>query len=490
MGGKRRMRRQQPLQQQQQQQVCRTCLLGEEWCFNCGEPWHISPGTFPIWQEEGTQTEVRRRQRGKVEQGEEEWCTNCMQYGHEEHHCLEVFQDTDLERESVRPQPKREETERPQPKREESVRPQPKREEAERPQPKREETERPHPKREESVRPQPKREETERPHPKREESVRPQPKREEPVRPQPKRGEAERPQPKREEPGHQRKACPRREARAETGQEQGNAGGEEVGAVGGEREEESAPASQPQPEPVRTKEEATQSWRETGADPPTPRPRTKRVSQSLSVMGSEQNTATTENGEEPFREVVKNKRFKQKAAELPDGRAQRVQSSESVLTGRLQAPARESVPHNAGEENTVEGGPGAVQDSPLAESQLPETVVAGEREEAAETGAKDLEGAAEELTLGGEQEDSADEMGGDLSDSSLISDIPDSQPASKKKLYTLEQVNNFMKETKGKRGVEIEHFFPDLRLFLHSAHVITRKATIEEFDQPKRERSE
>ncbi|MGH0129402.1 UNVERIFIED_CONTAM: hypothetical protein FKN15_061807 [Acipenser sinensis] len=175
MRGERRMRRQQPLQQQKLQQVCLTCLLGEEWCFNCGEPWHISPGTFPIWQEEGTWTEVRRRrrQRGKVERGEEEWCTNCMRYRYEEHHCLEVFQDTDLERESVRPQPKREETELPQPKREESVHPQPKREEAERPQPKKEEP----------VCPQPKRGEAEHP----------QPKKEEPVRPQPKRGKAERP---------------------------------------------------------------------------------------------------------------------------------------------------------------------------------------------------------------------------------------------------------------------------------------------------------
>ncbi|MGH0119882.1 UNVERIFIED_CONTAM: hypothetical protein FKN15_059263 [Acipenser sinensis] len=169
-----------------------------------------------------------------------------------------------------------------------------------------------------------------------------------------------------------RKACPRREARAETGQEQGNAGGEEVGVVGGEREEESAPASQPQPEPVRTEEEAIQSRKETGADPPTPRPRTKRMSQSLSQTGSEQNTAITENGEEPFREVVKKKRFKQQ-----------VQSSEPALTGRLQAPAGAPV-HNAGEENTVEGEPSAVQDSPLAESQSPETVVAGEQEEAAE----------------------------------------------------------------------------------------------------------
>ncbi|MGH0166296.1 UNVERIFIED_CONTAM: hypothetical protein FKN15_001987 [Acipenser sinensis] len=90
-----------------------------------------------------------------------------MQRWHEEHHCLEVFQDTDLERELVRPQPKREETEHPQPKREELVRPQPKREEAERPQPKREEP----------VRPQPKRGEAERPQPKREEPVHPQPKR-------------------------------------------------------------------------------------------------------------------------------------------------------------------------------------------------------------------------------------------------------------------------------------------------------------------------
>ncbi|MGH0114932.1 UNVERIFIED_CONTAM: hypothetical protein FKN15_065856 [Acipenser sinensis] len=154
--------------------------------------------------------------------------------------------------------------------------------------------------------------------------------------------------------GHQRKACPRREARAETGQEQGNAGGEEVGVVGGEREEESAPASQPQPEPVRTEEEAIQSRKETGADPPTPRPRTKRMSQSLSQTGSELNTAITENGEEPFREVVKKKRFKQKAAELPDSRAQHVQSSEPALTGRLQAPAGAPV-HNVGEENTVDG---------------------------------------------------------------------------------------------------------------------------------------
>lgn len=169
---------------------------------------------------------------------------------------------------------------------------------------------------------------------------------------------------------------------------------------------------------------------------------------------------------------------------VPDGRAQPVQNSEPVQTGRLRAPDGESVPPNAEEDNTAEGEPGAVQDSPLAESQPPETVTAE-----AETGVEESEGAAEERILGGEREDSAEEMEGEHSDFSFISDIPDSQPfTSKKKLYTLEQVNDFMTETKGKRGVEIESFFPDLRLFLHSAHVITRKATVEEFDQPKRYR--
>ncbi|MGH0126919.1 UNVERIFIED_CONTAM: hypothetical protein FKN15_042090 [Acipenser sinensis] len=85
-----------------------------------------------IAKAEEMQREVRRRQRGRKEREEEEWCTRCMQYGHEEHHCLEVFQDTDLEwkepdrpawEEPKRPVPEWEEPECPQPKREESLNP-------------------------------------------------------------------------------------------------------------------------------------------------------------------------------------------------------------------------------------------------------------------------------------------------------------------------------------------------------------------------------
>ncbi|MGH0164859.1 UNVERIFIED_CONTAM: hypothetical protein FKN15_048089 [Acipenser sinensis] len=183
MRGERRMRRQQPLQQQKPQRVCLTCLLGEEWCFNCGEPWHISPGTFPIWQEEGTRTEVRRRrrQRGRKTWEEEEWCIQCMQYGHEEHHCPEVLPDTDLEWEEPKhPAPEWEEPERPAPEWEEPERPAPEWEEPERPAPEWEEPERPAPEWEEPERPAPEWEEPERPAPEWEEPERPAPEWEEP----------------------------------------------------------------------------------------------------------------------------------------------------------------------------------------------------------------------------------------------------------------------------------------------------------------------
>ncbi|MGH0167217.1 UNVERIFIED_CONTAM: hypothetical protein FKN15_052162 [Acipenser sinensis] len=146
--------------------------------------------------------------------------------------------------------------------------------------------------------------------------------------------------------------------------------------------------------------------------------------------------------EEPFKEVIKKKRLKQKDVELPDGRAQ------PMLAGRQQDPAGVPVPPSTEEEESRAGGdPGVVQDFLLAESQSPEIVTAVAREmeeEAAETGVTEPEGAAEELIPGRGQR--GKDGGG------ALSDIPDRQHASRNKLYTLEQVNNFMKETKGRRG--------------------------------------
>ncbi|MGH0146558.1 UNVERIFIED_CONTAM: hypothetical protein FKN15_042785 [Acipenser sinensis] len=133
--------------------------------------------------------------------------------------------------------------------------------------------------------------------------------------------------------------------------------------------------------------------------------------------------------------------------------------------------------------------PGVVQRSSLSEPQQAEAEAAGTAVAVLggggeESGAAEVERAAEELAAvdgGADSEDGAEEMEGELSDSSLISDIPDSQPVNRgKKIYTLDEFKQFMESTKGKRGVEIENFFPDLRLFLHSAHIVTRKATLED----------
>ncbi|MGH0169787.1 UNVERIFIED_CONTAM: hypothetical protein FKN15_056747 [Acipenser sinensis] len=61
-----------------------------------------------------------------VPEEEKEWCTNCMHYGHEEHHCLEVFKDTLEWEEPEHPMPEWEEPVRPQAKKGKPSGPQPK----------------------------------------------------------------------------------------------------------------------------------------------------------------------------------------------------------------------------------------------------------------------------------------------------------------------------------------------------------------------------
>ncbi|MGH0175529.1 UNVERIFIED_CONTAM: hypothetical protein FKN15_070788 [Acipenser sinensis] len=161
MGGKRRKSCKKQQQQLPPGDIGPIYKVGE-WCPGFGEFGH----TVAICP---TQTEVRRRrQRGRKTWDEEEWCTNCMQYRHEDHHCLEVLQDTDLEWEEPecpapewedpgRPAPEWEEPERPAAEWEEPEHPDPEWEEPERSAPEWEEPEHPQPKRGESVRPQPKR---------------------------------------------------------------------------------------------------------------------------------------------------------------------------------------------------------------------------------------------------------------------------------------------------------------------------------------------
>ncbi|MGH0138637.1 UNVERIFIED_CONTAM: hypothetical protein FKN15_003054 [Acipenser sinensis] len=215
--------------------------------------------------------------------------------------------------------------------------------------------------------------------------------------------------------------------------EQGTDGREEAGDVGGEREDEAAPPSQRQPESAETREPPI------GMKPPTPQPRLKRLSH-----GPSQNE-TTEN-DEGFVMVARKKPKKQKnkeAADLPNSERGTEQSPEPVLEGSLQPQAGGSVPPDMeGEGSGTATGlqPGAVQRSSLSEPQQAEAeaavttvAVLGGGEE---SGAVEVERAAEELAVvdgGADSEDGAEEMEGELSDSSLISDIPDSQPVNRGK---------------------------------------------------------
>lgn len=56
------------------------------------------------------------------------------------------------------------------------------------------------------------------------------------------------------------------------------------------------------------------------------------------------------------------------------------------------------------------------------------------------------------------------------------------------KLYSLQQINAFLDNTKGLRKPIIEPYFPDLKLFLMSCTVAMRKAAFDELERPERHR--
>ncbi len=51
--------------------------------------------------------------------------------------------------------------------------------------------------------------------------------------------------------------------------------------------------------------------------------------------------------------------------------------------------------------------------------------------------------------------------------------------------YSLEQLNEFLNATKNLRKPKIEMYFPDLKLFFDSSVTAMKKATLEEYNQPK-----
>jgi len=55
-----------------------------------------------------------------------------------------------------------------------------------------------------------------------------------------------------------------------------------------------------------------------------------------------------------------------------------------------------------------------------------------------------------------------------------------------KDMYTVEQINSFLDETKGKSGVEIEDYFPDIKKFISSVMWARKMSNYDELSQQKR----
>ncbi len=66
------------------------------------------------------------------------------------------------------------------------------------------------------------------------------------------------------------------------------------------------------------------------------------------------------------------------------------------------------------------------------------------------------------------------------------SDTSDVAREVEKDMYTLEQINSFLDETKGKAGVEVGDFFPDLEKFVASVVWARKTSSFEELSQQKR----
>lgn len=66
------------------------------------------------------------------------------------------------------------------------------------------------------------------------------------------------------------------------------------------------------------------------------------------------------------------------------------------------------------------------------------------------------------------------------------SDNSDIVRVAEKDMYTLEEINSFLDETKGKAGVEVSDFFPDLEKFVASVVWARKTSTFDELSQQKR----
>lgn len=299
--------------------------------------------------------------------------------------------------------------------------------------------------------------------------------------------------------GHQRKQCPRNRDRAEAEQDKGAPGGEEARGDRGEREDEQPPepakpeSAEPAEPEAAVPEAAVPEAAASAVPEAVSTPQYKRHSQAQTASGQE-------TGQSQEFEIVAKKKKKKKNTQSEEGEPKLDPGLVFVGSGKKTQSPGVIVAESGGDpqpmpDEELTSSPEAVPPCPEEEdtsTELPQSDYetgskTGGGTEAEAVAVESGEAAEEDGADGDEDEGMYETDDGGLSDSSLISDVPDSQPI-RKKLYTLQYICNFLDSTKGKRGVDIKSFFPDLKLFLHSAHVVSRKSTLEELNQQKRYR--
>ncbi|MGH0136252.1 UNVERIFIED_CONTAM: hypothetical protein FKN15_018541 [Acipenser sinensis] len=233
--------------------------------------------------------------------------------------------------------------------------------------------------------------------------------------------------------------------------EQGHAtaGGEEVGGDRGTREEEPASRAPPPGPDLQDHSEPPQ---------PNPQPERDAQRQEKREHSAGEGRIPESEGEGEFITQKKKKKIKNiNEINSPESEGKAEQGSETLET----------------QAGTV-GDPAQPDSQPQQQQQPPPTA-----EERADAGLEE-----DETSCGG----GGDLDEGDISDSSLFSDIPDSQTVRRSIVYPLKMINDFLDKTKGKRGVDVATFFSDLRSFIQSTELALKKATVKELDMPKRYR--
>ncbi|MGH0175852.1 UNVERIFIED_CONTAM: hypothetical protein FKN15_074971 [Acipenser sinensis] len=132
----------------------------------------------------------------------------------------------------------------------------------------------------------------------------------------------------------------------------------------------------------------------------------------------------------------------------PERDVQRQEKREhSAGEGRIPESEGEGTLYSAETQAGTVGDPAQPDSQPQQQQQPPLPQTAEERADA---------GLEEDETSCRERGD-LDE--GDFSDSSLFSDIPDSQTVRRSIVYPLKMINDFLDKTKGKRGMDVATFF-------------------------------